>query len=241
MSTTIESRIESYEVQPNDNVRPSTLFRLFQKAAGDDLDSFGMTYNYLREHGIVFVLSKMTLQFFGNIKSYDVVRITTRPRCCKGVFFIRDFDVAVGGSRVAYASSMWVLLDINNRKLLRPSALDAVGKITTDMTDLYEIPDRRIKFHAEEMDKTDVREVYYTQIDRNGHMNNTFYPDIVYDYFPDAGKDDDTGKIISVYYTNEAMCGEKFDVYTKNGDREFMFLAKNSQNGKDIFTAFIDF
>lgn len=42
MSTVFQTRIESYEVQPNDNVRPSTLFHLFQKAAGDDLDGFGM-------------------------------------------------------------------------------------------------------------------------------------------------------------------------------------------------------
>lgn len=241
MSTTIEARIESYEVQPNDNVRPSTLFRLFQKAAGNDLDGFGMTYDMLRENGIVFVLTKMTLKYFQNIRSYDIVRITTYPRMCRGVSFIRDFDVYVGDVRAAYASSTWVLLDIANRKLLRPNALDKVGTIQTDMSDLYELPDKRIKFKAEDMEKTDIRDVYYSQIDRNGHMNNTFYPDIVYDYFPDAYKDDDIGKIFTVYYTTEIMRGEKFDVYTQMGENEFAFLAKNPQSGKDIFTACIDF
>ena len=203
MSTVFQTRIESYEVQPNDNVRPSTLFHLFQKAAGDDLDGFGMTYNYLRENGIVFVVTKFTLEYFDNIHSYDNVTIATFPRGCRGVSFIRDFDVTVNGKRAAYATSSWVLLDINNRTLLRPSAIEHLGTI--------------------------------------GHMNNTFYPDIVYDYFPDSYKNDDIGKKFSIYYSSEILRGEKFDIYTAETGREFTFLAKNPATGKDIFSALIDF
>ncbi len=239
--TSFQTRIESYEVQPNDNVRPSTLFHLFQKAAGDDLDAAGMTYNYLRQHGIVFVVTKFTLEYFDNIHSYDNVTISTFPRGCRGVSFIRDFDVTINGKRAAYACSSWVLLDIHNRTLLRPNALDSLGTITPDLSDMLELEDRRIKFHAGEMRKTDVREVYYSQIDRNGHMNNTFYPDIVYDYFPDSYKNDDIGKKFIINYSSEIMRGEKFDIYTAQSNREFTFLAKNPLTGKDIFSALIDF
>ena len=241
MSTVFQTRIESYEVQPNDTVRPSTLFHLFQKAAGDDLDGFGMTYNYLRENGIVFVVTKFTLEYFDNIHSYDNVTIATFPRGCRGVSFIRDFDVTVNGKRAAYATSSWVLLDINNRTLLRPSAIEHLGTIEPDLSDMHEIEDRRIKLNAAEMQRTDVREVYYSQIDRNGHMNNTFYPDIVYDYFPDSYKNDDIGKKFSIYYSSEILRGEKFDIYTAETGREFTFLAKNPATGKDIFSALIDF
>lgn len=241
MSITIKARIESYEVQPNDIVRPSTLFRLFQKASGDDLDQIGLTYDFLRDNGIVFVLTKITLKYFENIHSYDIVEITTRPRCCKGVSFVRDFDVFVSGKRVAYATSTWVLLDINSRKLLRPSAIDKLGTIKTDSENIITIEDRRMKFDTTLMKETDVREVYYSQIDRNGHMNNTFYPDIVYDYFPDEYKDNDKGKIMSVYYSSEVMRSEKIQIYTKPGENEFLFVAKNPDTGKDIFTSLIDF
>ena len=80
MSTVFQTRIESYEVQPNDIIRPSTLFHLFQKAAGDDLDARGMTYNFLRENGIVFVVTKFTLEYFADIHSYDHVTMATYPR-----------------------------------------------------------------------------------------------------------------------------------------------------------------
>ena len=59
MSITIKARIESYEVQPNDIVRPSTLFRLFQKASGDDLDQIGLTYDFLRDIHMILLKSQL--------------------------------------------------------------------------------------------------------------------------------------------------------------------------------------
>lgn len=241
MSTTITTRIESYDVQPNNIVRPSTLFRLFQKAACDDLDNTGITYDVLLEHGFVFVITKNTVKFFDDIKKYDTVKIVTRPRGCRGVSFIRDFDVFVDDRRVAYASSCWVLMDINNRRLLRPSAIDVIGSIPTDLDEMLEIEDKRIKFDANSLSRTDVRTVYYSHIDTNGHMNNTFYPDIVYDYLPCEHKQTYKNKLVSVYYITEAMQGEKIEIYTDISDNEFKVLAKNIETGKDIFTAIVDF
>lgn len=245
MATTITARIETYEVQPNGNVRPSTLFKLFQKAAGDDIDKTGMTYDVLADNGIAFVQTKLILKYFDNIKVYDNIEITTHARENRGVAFIRDYAVYSCGKLVAYATSFWVLIDINSRRLCRPSVLDSLGSIPTDTDDLYELEDKRIKFDASHLKRTDVREVYYSHIDRNKHMNNTFYPDVLYDYLPDEYKDYDIGKTITICYNAEIMCGEKFEVYTHLNDStsppQFMFFAKNIDSGKDIFTALIDF
>ena len=239
MSTTMEARIESYDVQPNDLIRPSALFRMFQKSAGDDLDKLGLTYDRVREHGIVFVLSKMTVTFFRDIHSYDFVTVKTFPRGCKGVAFNRDFDVLVDGSRAAYANSAWAIIDVNERRLLRPGAIEVVGTIPVDLDDLYPIEDKRIRFQIAEMNRTDVREVYYSQIDRNGHMNNTFYPDIVYDYLPADMRQTDVGKTLTIYYSGEILCGEKMEIYTAQTGGEFHFLAKNPATGRDIFSALV--
>ena len=241
MPTTIKTRIETYDVQPNSIIKMSALFKLFQKAAGDDFDKTGMTYEVLRSHGIVFVLTKNTVKFYDDIKKYDEVTITTYPRGTRGVSFLRDYDVFVGDKRVAYSSSTWVLLDINNRRLLRPNALDSIGSVPVSMDNFIEIEDKRIKFSAENLCKTDVREVYYSHIDYNGHMNNTHYPDIVFDYLPEEYKCSLKEKFISVYYVTELMQGQKYEVYTGCENGEYIVLAKNSETGKDIFTAVFDF
>ena len=241
MATTFNARIETYDVQPNGIIKISSLFKLFQKAAGDDFDKTGMTYEVLREHGIVFVLTKNTVHFFDDIKKFDEITITTYPRGTRGVSFLRDYDVYVNGKRVAYASSTWLLLDINNRRLLRPCALDSIGSVPTELDNMIEIEDKRIKFSTEILGKTDVRKVYYSHIDYNGHMNNTFYPEIVFDYLPDEYKNTLKDKLISVYYVTELMKDETYEVYTKYDDHEFMVLAKNPVTNKDIFTAIFDF
>ena len=228
MSITIKARIESYEVQPNDIVRPSTLFRLFQKASGDDLDQIGLTYDFLRDNGIVFVLTKITLKYFENIHSYDIVEITTRPRCCKGVSFVRDFDVFVSGKRVAYATSTWVLLDINSRKLLRPSAIDKLGTIKTDSENIITIEDRRMKFDTASMNKTDVREVYYSQIDRNGHMNNTRCADIFLDVF--NLKKEEKIKSFQIEYVSQSFLNDKISLFTKiENNIKYLFGYNNDE------------
>lgn len=93
--------------------------------------------------------------------------------------------------------------------------------------------------NAAEMQKTDVREVYYSQIDRNGHMNNTFYPDIVYDYFPDSYKNDDIGKKFSIYYSSEILRGEKFDIYTaETGPRIHVPCKKSCDRQRYFFRTY---
>lgn len=241
MSTTIFSRIESYDVQPNGIVRPSAIFKLFQKAAGDDLNNFNMSFDLLHNNGIAFVLTKLTIRFFEDIKTYDDVKIITRPRNVKGLYFVRDYDLYINNNRVAYASSQWVLIDTISRKLLRPDSLVKLGEIIPDSSDVLELEDKRIKFDVNSLQRTDVREAYYSQIDRNGHMNNTFFPDIVFDYLPDVYKASLKNKTITVYYITELIQGEKFEVFTNVSDKDFKILAKNLDTGKDIFSALVDF
>ena len=239
MSTTLKTRIESYDVTPNGLMRQSTIFRLCQKVAGDDLDKFGGSFETLVSHGLTFVITKMEITYFADIKTYDEIEIVTRPRGVKGPSFIRDYDILKNGERVAYASSYWVLIDFEKRKFCRPSAISAVCEIVPDMDNLYEMEMRKLHPDINEMTKSDERKVYYSSIDRNNHMNNTFYPDILFDYLPDSYLDTLSGKTITVQYNSEILCGEHFSVYTKEENGEFTLSARCEKEDRDIFSAMI--
>jgi len=240
MSLEFETRIESYDVHPNDFVRVSALFKLFQKAAGDDMDSTGLTYNTLREKNIVFVLTKMNIRFYDDIHTYDNVKVITRPRGCKGATYIRDYDVFVNGKRVAYCTSHWDIINFETRKLLRPATIAEDFNLKDDLTDIVEIDDKKIRINCDELEKTDVRRVFYSHIDKNDHMNNTFYADILYDYAPDNLKESFKDKTVVIQYTTEIRCGEQMEIYSGNINDGFAVVAKNLETGKDIFTAVIN-
>lgn len=239
MSLEFETRIESYDVHPNNNARLSALFKLFQKVAGDDLDSVGLTYNYLRQKNIVFVLTKMNIKFFDNVKTYDNVKIITRPRGCKGASYIRDYDVYVDKKRVAYCTSHWAIINFESRKLLRPATIAADFNLKDDNTDIVEIDDKKIRVNIDLLQKADVRRVYYSLIDKNEHMNNTFYPDIVYDYAPEDIKKTFKDKQIVIQYTTEIKCGEDMEIYSGMTDDGFAVVARKATTDKIIFTALI--
>ena len=239
MTTKISTRIETYDVQPNGLVRQSAIFRICQGVAGDDLDKFGGSFETLVEHGLTFVITKMEIKYFSDIKVYDELEIITRPRGIAGPTFIRDYDILKDGVRVAYASSHWVLIDFKNRRFCRPSALSAVCELIPDMDDLYPMEMKKIHPDLSEMENIDERTVYYSSIDRNNHMNNTFYPDILFDYLPDSYRDNLAGKTITVQYTAEIKCGEKFSVYKKESENEFILTANGEGGDKTIFSAII--
>lgn len=240
MSTSFKTRIESYDVQPNADARISSVFRLFQKAAGDDCDNTGLTYDILRENNIAFVLTKMTMEVLDNIKIYDNITVSTKPRGCRGASFLRDYELIKNGKTVARCCSEWVIINFEKRRILRPSCLDELGGVPVDNSDLFSLESPDMNFNETGMNYTDTRKVYYSHIDRNNHMNNTFYADIVYDYLPDSYKESLKGTKISIRYIAEIALNGEFDVFTKQNGQQFKILAKNKNTDKIIFTAVVE-
>lgn len=240
MSTSFKTRIESYDVYPNADVRISSVFRLFQKAAGDDCDNTGLTYDILRENNIAFVLTKMTMEVLDNIRVYDNITVSTKPRGCRGASFLRDYEIIKDGKTVARCCSEWVIINFEKRRILRPSCLDQLGGVPVDNSDIFEIECPDMNFTEIDMDYSDTRKVYYSHIDRNDHMNNTFYTDIVYDYLPDFYKETLKGIKISIRYVAEIAINGEFDIYTKQDEHQFKLLAKNKNTDKIIFTSIVE-
>ena len=239
MSKQMKTRIESYEVTPDGTLKISALFRIFQKIAGDDLDSAGLTYDALRDSGIVFVLTKMSVEFMDNIGVYDEINVITRPRGCKGAVYIRDYDVYKGDTRVAYCSSQWVIIDFSTRKILRPSTIAERFLLKDDFDDIYPIENKKFRFKSEDLTKIDTRRIYYSQLDRNEHMNNTFYPDMVLDYLPCSFRDGLKGKKVTVHYTTEITAGEEMDIFTGISGEGFCIMAVNTATEKEVFSALV--
>lgn len=240
MSTSIKTRIESYDVQPNNLVRQSSIFRLCQKVAGDDLDKFGGSFEILLKNNLAFVITKMEITYFEDLNTYDEIEIISRPRGISGPAFIRDYDILKDGKRIAYASSYWVLIDVGKRKFKRPSSLEGICEIVPDMENIFPMEMKKIHLDLGTMEKIDERCVYYSNIDRNNHMNNTFYPDILFDYLPGKYKKTLKGRTITVQYSSEILLGEHFTIYKKEEDNSFYLCARNEEKDSDVFSAVIE-
>jgi len=242
MSITINMRVESYDVQPNGNIKLSSLLKMLQKAAGDDVNRTDLNYFNLADNKIAFVLTKMCVKILSDIKVYDELSIISHPRKTRGASFPRDFVVKCGDNTVAVARSIWVLLDLEKRTILRPSALNSIGSLpTNDVDDLFEIADVRRNFDTSHPSRTNVHSVEYSQLDMNNHLNNTFYSDFVFNLI-ENNRDSDAGLYMQINYKAEARLGDVLSIcYIQNNDGSYDFQADNLTNSKNCFTAYISF
>ena len=240
MSIKFSVRIESYDVQHNGNIKISSLLKILQKAAGDDVNNTPLNFFALAEKRIAFVLTKMTLEIFSDIKIYDELTIISHPRKVHGASFPRDFIIKRNDMIVANARSMWVLLDLDKRSILRPSVLDSIGELPPSDDDMFEIDDIRRIVDVNSLSRTDVLSVKYHHLDMNNHLNNTFYSDFIFDNIDNSEKNSDEGLYLQINYKTEALLGNTIEIYSSFTDG-YDFVAKNIACDKICFTAYVNY
>lgn len=241
MSISNKMTVESYDVQPNGNIKISSLLKYFQKAAGDDVNRTSLGYFTLADMNIAFVLTKINLKIYKDIKIYDDPVIISHPRKTRGASFPRDFIVKVNDEVVAVACSMWVLIDLEKRCILRPSVIDNVGSLDISDDDLYDVDDIRRNVDVNSLPRTDVLRVSYSHLDMNCHLNNTFYSDFIFNYIGDRDRKSDAGMYMQINYKAEALLGDSLSLHYSdcNDASEYDIVANIGD--KTCFTAFVSF
>lgn len=165
-------------------VRPSQLLVYMQEAAFHHLDSVGRNLDTMRyEQGLAFILTRLTLNFYRPIAPAETVTAQTWVCEGKGLNFPRCFRlIRADGQVAAEGVSSWVLLDLNTHLPVRARDFE-YGFSAEEPLDFttprrFTVPD--------EMVEVGKRRIVYSDIDYNGHMNNTRYPDMVCDYLPEG-------------------------------------------------------
>ncbi|MBR2021044.1 MAG: hypothetical protein IJ939_01275 [Clostridia bacterium] len=245
MSIEIKMRVESYDVQPDGKIKISSLLKMLQKAAGDDVNRTSINYFALAEKNIAFVLTKMTLKLLQDINVYDELIIVSHPRKTRGASFPRDFVVKCNDTTVAVARSMWVLLDLEKRTILRPNSIDAMGSLApNDDDDCFDLTDVRRILDENSLSRTNVLEVEYSMLDMNNHLNNTFYADFVFNALNKLsdGLSAKKGLYFQINYKNEARLGDSIEICTSGfNDNCCDISAKNISADKICFTAYVSY
>ncbi len=165
-------------------VRPSQQLVYMQEMAFRHLDSVGRNLDRLRyEEQLAFILTRLTLNFYRPMQPMQTVTAQTWVAEGKGLNFPRYFRlINAAGETAAEASSSWVLIDLQTHMPVRANSFDygfgPEQPLPFSTPRRFVVPDHMIEVGA--------RRIVYSDIDYNGHMNNTRYPDMVCDYLPEG-------------------------------------------------------
>ena len=125
----------------------------------------------------------------------------------------RDFDLFREGKPIGQGTTVWVMADVDSRKLFRMKDL-AEFRGTDGGERNKSVKLRRIPM-PEVFDRRTRRDLRYSDTDINGHVNNVHYADFACDslHLEELGK----GKFVrslQIGYVNECRAGEAIWVDT---------------------------
>ena len=220
--------VNANDVDFNNIVSVSNMLRYMQDAANYEMEEDGLSYNELFNHKLSFVLSRIRMSFYAPIYSHEKIEVQSWACESRGVQFNRCYRIMRGGVIVAEAVSVWALVGVEDRHLHRVNEFDLPYRkdemLELDMPARFKIPD------DVSMRLVSERLVEYADVDMNGHMNNTHYPDVLCSHLSENMRGQ---RVISmgISFLSEAPLGESIKIYsgTSDGTHYVRTIKENGQ------------
>lgn len=222
------------DIDFDQSLKPFSLLNFFQDIASDNAERLGFGYSYIYPKNLMWVLLKYRIEFSEYPTGIHDFTLRTIPRGYNRLFAYRNFELDCGGKNIARASSMWSLVDIENKSLVNiGDVIDNpyFGKFISNETDLsfQKVP------QIENVDFEKEFEVRYNDIDVNRHANNGNY--IIWALEPlDADfRTHHKLKTIDMIFKKEAKLGEKLTSQVQILENNTtIHVLKHSETNEDL-------
>ena len=156
--------------------RPSAILAALQDAAGAHADVLGCGRGLLVQENVVWVLYRLELQMQRYPAAGETIEIETFPLPNRRWFFPRSFILRdESGAQIGCAATLWVLMDLNTRRMSMPGPVVERLPDNSDLAAPLDAPGAPARLDGEVSAFT--RLPVYTDLDVNGHVNNTRYAD----------------------------------------------------------------
>ena len=227
-----EFEVSSHDVDINDHIKPSSLQRYMMETGMCQMRDRKPTYGELFHKDQAFILTRVTIEIFHQIKQFKPIKVQTWNCPAKGVTFTRCFEVFCKDRLMARAHTVWAVASPTTGKLWKSSEVDISNyesEAALDMT----LPTRLRMPKDLELESIGTKTVLFGEVDMNMHMNNAHYSDMFCDYIPEL-----VGRRLagfSISYANEARLNEKFDVlrYAEGNDFYFRTVLSDGKVGAE--------
>jgi len=236
--------IYSQEFQITDNtvdcfgrLRPSMILYFVQEVAGQHFDRISMDYDSLAKLGMFWAIIRQRVQITRLPTRGETIRVETWPMPTTRVAYPRSV-VAYDehGNECFRSICIWVLMDLNTRNMILPgkSGISVIGTLRGNE---LAVPSGLM---AKELRSRRERTVRFTDLDRNGHMNNTKYMDWIDDLLPSPFHRSHSVQEFTVCYFSETREGQELDLRWDFLEENVMQVdAHRNIDGKDerVFSA----
>lgn len=236
-------RVADPECDIHNRIKLGFILRHLQEISGEHLEALGYPNEKLYEIGQGFFLSKIRLEIYRRPESGELLRWQTTPLPPAGVQFIRQNEIFdASGSLVLRSDSLWALVDLHSRRILRPSSFpgnlffgESFGKERLSALRIHTPADMKNAPLSPVWD----REIRFSDLDINRHVNNAVYADFVMDALPDGISLEKEPEELLISFHNEACLHDRLSVSCFPETPECWYV--NARTEQLCFEAFIRF
>lgn len=190
------------------------------------------------EKGLAFILGSISVTVHSPLYAHEELVVRTWCKEARGYIFNRYFEIIRNGEIIAEASSIWVLIDIKTKNMVRADNYPFLKEYfyydePIDSSRL--LPKARIGRDAE-LYEVGKRKIVYSDIDYNMHMNNTRYPDMICDFLSEM-TDESIGFRVasaSLSYLKESHLGATLTVFRSVMSDDGSVLIRTVNENGDI-------
>jgi acyl-ACP thioesterase len=200
-------------IDRSDRLTLATIFEFFQEAAINHAEHLGVGREALGKSGQVWILSRISVVVDRRPRWGETVSVRSWPRGAERLFAIRDYDIRdETGAAAVRGRSGWLVLDIEKRRPLRIQQIieklpqnEGIDALTGPVAGL----DPR-----DTLVKAGERLAAYSDIDFNGHVNNTRYIQWIQDVLAAEILEQADRIRLDMNYLSEVRLGETVELWT---------------------------
>jgi acyl-ACP thioesterase len=235
--------IEYSDVDFTKELKLSTLFMYFQDTAGQAVERLGAGVDILaQKYSVTWVLLRIRVEIGTNPLINEAVTVETWPHPQGKLEFNRDYTVRdAKGNIIISGTSIWALMDTRTRELRRSNLIELKYPPFIQEHALDYKFGKLKPFRQPEVAYRKV--IGYSDVDFNGHINNTRYIDYIMDCFPVESHKQYRVKAIEVNYLRETFPGDTLVMYKDISalDSNKVYIeGVNEEDGKPAFKAQIE-
>ena len=191
-------------------LKPSMLLFYVQEVAGIHAASLGAGFDALMEKNLFWAILRTHVQISRMPRSGETIRLETWPMPTSRVAYPRSVVAYDEQEQEVFrAISLWCLMDTKSRSMVLPGKSGVMVEGTLRGNELTVPGALSIKG----LENSVARPVRFSDLDRNGHMNNTRYMEWIGDLLPSAFHQCHDPKEFTICYHSEAREGEPLDIH----------------------------
>ncbi|MHA6533781.1 acyl-[acyl-carrier-protein] thioesterase [Paenibacillus sp. BAC0078] len=218
----------------------SFILEMMQRTADSAVGALGLGLEQMLAAGMGWMLITLDLELGRMPRLNDQLTVRTWSKGTKGALWQRDYRIYdKDHSEVAVARSIWALVDIEKRKLLRPTALPVpVNHYETDS--VGPIPDKVTIPESVTLQEVYLYQVRFSGLDSNHHLNNARYGEICCDALSLEEWGAKELRRFRITYAQEAKFGDEMQIQRSALTNEGIFV-QGVAGDKVFFTACLEF